>query len=116
MAEGGELEKVIVRRSTLRDEDGRHQQVLKSKTAGFIQVPPEKRHPKLLREKESWLWWYTGGPERLNQDEPEYGHAENAVNLKLHFGRDADPDFDPHLKFIDVGALPNEPRKRRGKH
>lgn len=116
MAAAGEVEKVVVRPTDERDEQGLRHQILRSKTEGLIPVPPEKRHPAVLDSSQgAWLWWYKGGLDRLNLVEPVHPGVADQANIKDLLRREDDPEFGNDIRFVDVPNLPNLAREKKGK-
>lgn len=113
MAHRDELEKVTLRVSpSEKDPDGHRTQIMKTKGAGIINVPPEKRHPGVVSSTACWMWWYKAGEEQLMKDEPVSSRPLQDLNLSKVFESD-DPVLDSDIKFEAVESLTQEGGKRK---
>ena len=100
MAARSEVEKIHIRRTDRKDEDGRSIAVTKTEA-----VPPEQWHPRLRAERAIWLWKYIGTPQQLAMEEPESDVEQDRIHLSWEFDEFLDPFLkDKHIKFVNVNS------------
>lgn len=110
MAADGEIEKVSVRRSSVKDEEGRDKIILKSKREGASELPFDMRPPSLDTERMAFLWRHID-KERLHWEEPVTEHDAQQISLKDELDI-LSSILDTKIKFVEAQI----PQQRKGKH